>query len=128
MSMHQRSFLTCVLCVGAAQTTTCAKLAYSAVVLTIIGYPLLDKIEALRLAPPPKPKSGGVTAELEAAAAAGAAAAAAALKAGRALSLSLVFFYSQPPITSRLALQQFTLSTMYSLGSSGNASGTDLSP
>lgn len=48
--------------------------------LTIVSYPLLDKIEAMRLAPPPKPKSGGVTAELEAAAAAGAAAAAAALK------------------------------------------------
>jgi hypothetical protein len=54
--------------------------AYSAVALTIVSYPLLDKIEAMRLAPPPKPKSGGVTAELEAAAAAGAAAAAAALK------------------------------------------------
>ncbi|CAL5227755.1 g10774 [Coccomyxa viridis] len=62
--------------------TTAARVAYSAVALTIIGYPLLDKIEAIRTAPAPKPRSGGVTAELEAAAAAGAAAAAAALKAG----------------------------------------------
>lgn len=63
-----------------AQATTAARVAYSAVALTIIGYPLLDKIEAIRTAPAPKPRSGGVTAELEAAAAAGAAAAAAALK------------------------------------------------
>ncbi|BDA46316.1 probable Bromodomain adjacent to zinc finger domain protein 1A at N-terminal half [Coccomyxa sp. Obi] len=63
---------------------TSARVAYSAVALTIVSYPLLDKIEAMRLAPPPKPKSGGVTAELEAAAAAGAAAAAAALKAASA--------------------------------------------
>ena len=62
------------------QAKTSARVAYSAVALTIVSYPLLDKIEAMRLAPPPKPKSGGVTAELEAAAAAGAAAAAAALK------------------------------------------------
>lgn len=65
------------------QATTAARVAYSAVALTIIGYPLLDKIEAIRTAPVPKPRSGGVTAELEAAAAAGAAAAAAALKGTR---------------------------------------------
>ncbi len=65
---------------GCVQAKTSARMAYSAVALTIVSYPLLDKIEAMRLAPPPKPKSGGVTAELEAAAAAGAAAAAAALK------------------------------------------------
>jgi hypothetical protein len=62
------------------QATTAARVAYSTVALTIIGYPLLDKIEAIRTAPAPKPRSGGVTAELEAAAAAGAAAAAAALR------------------------------------------------
>ena len=62
------------------QATTAARVAYSAVALTIIGYPLLDKIEAIRTMPVPKPRGGGVTAELEAAAAAGAAAAAAALK------------------------------------------------
>ncbi|CAK0750991.1 hypothetical protein CVIRNUC_002033 [Coccomyxa viridis] len=64
--------------------TTAARVAYSAVALTIIGYPLLDKIEAIRTMPVPKPRGGGVTAELEAAAAAGAAAAAAALKGARA--------------------------------------------
>ena len=63
-----------------AQARTSALVAYSAVALTIVGYPLLDKIEAVRLAPPPKAKGGGVTAQLEAAAAAGAAAAAAAMK------------------------------------------------
>jgi hypothetical protein len=76
------------------------------VVLTIIGYPLLDKIEAMRLAPPPKPKGGGVTAELEAAAAAGAAAAAAALKAGNLewpiliVAACVAFFSEQDEVRS----------------------------
>ena len=72
----------CILkiCMSLVQATTAARVAYSAVALTIIGYPLLDKIEAIRTMPVPKPRGGGVTAELEAAAAAGAAAAAAALK------------------------------------------------
>ena len=76
------------------QATTAARVAYSAVALTIIGYPLLDKIEAIRTMPVPKPRGGGVTAELEAAAAAGAAAAAAALKgAGHQLASSAPSLY-----------------------------------
>lgn len=78
------------------QAKTSARVAYSAVALTIVGYPLLDKIEAMRLAPPPKPKSGGVTAELEAAAAAGAAAAAAALK-----GVPLVFLSLHHPVNQQ---------------------------
>ena len=84
------------------QATTAARVAYSAVALTIIGYPLLDKIEAIRTAPAPKPRSGGVTAELEAAAAAGAAAAAAALK-GRKAHTQFVNAPASPAGCSKVA-------------------------